>query len=114
MYAEPTRFEHREEVQEASNPLSSSSDDEAVRRARMEPRFRANSNDFRVKIPEFEAKLDLDEFLEWMTIVERIFEYKEVLEDKKVKLVSLKLRKYALLWGTNLCSKRARNHKSRI
>jgi len=29
-----------------------------------------------------------------MQIVERIFELKEILEDNKVKLVALKLRKY--------------------
>jgi len=38
--------------------------------------------------------------LEWLHIVERIFDYKEVPEDKKVKLVALKLRKYASLWWT--------------
>jgi len=114
MYAEPTRSQHREEEEEASNPLSSASDDEPIRRARMEPRFQANSDDFRVEIPECEGKIDPDEFLEWMHTVERMFEYKEVPEDKKVKLVALKLGKYASLWWTNLCSKRSRNHKSKI
>jgi len=33
-----------------------------------------------------------------MEMVERIFEYKEIPEDKKVKLVALKLKKYAPLW----------------
>jgi len=47
---------------------------------------------------EFKGKLDPDEFLEWMQTVERIFEYEEIPEDKKVKLVALKLRKYAPLW----------------
>ena len=70
MYAEPTRSEYREEEQEASNPLSSSSDDELVRRARMEPIFQANSNDFRDEILEFVGKLDPDEFLEWIHTVE--------------------------------------------
>ena len=41
--------------------------------------------------------MDPDDFLEWMQTVERIFEYKKVPEDKKVKLVALKLRKYASL-----------------
>ena len=64
IYAKPTRSEHGEEEQAASNPLSSSSRDEPVRRMRIEPRFQANSNDFRVEILEFEGKSDLDEFLE--------------------------------------------------
>ena len=55
------------------------------------------THNFRVKIPKFEGKLDPDEFLEQMHMVEHIFEYKDVLEDKKVKLVALGLRKYASL-----------------
>ena len=68
-----------------------------MRMARPEPRFQANSNDFRVKIPEFEGELDPEEFLDWLHIVKRVFKYKEVLENKKVKLVALRLRKYASL-----------------
>ena len=41
----------------------------------------------------------------------RIFDYKEVPEDKKVKLVALR---YASLWWTNLCSKRIRERKPKI
>jgi len=64
MYAEPAQFEHGEEEQAASNPLSLSSEDETVRGIRIEPRFQANSNDFGAEIPEFDGKLDPDEFLE--------------------------------------------------
>jgi len=64
MYAEPTRFENGEEEQAASNPSSSSREDEPLKRMRNEPRFQANANDFRVEIPEFEGKLDPDELLE--------------------------------------------------
>ena len=114
MYAEPTQFEHGEEEQAVSNPLSSSNEDEPERRIRMELIFQANSNDFRVEILEFEGKLDPDELLEWMHTVERVFEYKDVPDDKKVKLVALRLRKYASLWWNNLCVKRVRNRKSKI
>ena len=72
-----------------------------------------NSNDFGVDIPQFEGKLDLDEFLEWLHIVERIFEYKDVPEDKKVKVMALRLRKYVSLWWTNLCTKNARRRSRR-
>jgi len=61
-----------------------------------------------------EGKLDLDEFFEWLHTVERIFDYKEVPEDKKVKLVALRLRKYVSLCWTNLCSKRIRERKQKI
>jgi len=63
---------------------------------------------------EFEGKLDPEEFLDWLHTVERIFEYKDVPEDKKVKLVALRLRKYASLWWTNLCAKLIRERKTKI
>jgi len=49
-----------------------------------------------------------------MHIVKHIFEYNDVLEDNKVNLVALRLRKYATLWWTNLCAKRVRNQKRKI
>jgi len=55
-----------------------------------------------VDIPEFEGQLDPDHFLDWLQIVERVFEYKDISDDKKVKLVALKLRKYASIWWANL------------
>jgi len=65
IHAEPTRFDHREEEEEAiSHRLSSSSENEPFRGTRRERRPQANSNDFRVEIPEFQSKLDPDEFLE--------------------------------------------------
>ena len=44
--------------------------------ARPEPQFQANNSDFKVEIPEFEGKLDQEEFLDWLHTVERLFEYK--------------------------------------
>jgi len=51
----------------------------------------SNSNDFRVDILDFQGKLDPEEFLDWLSAVERVLNYKVVLEDKKFKLVVLKL-----------------------
>ena len=49
-----------------------------------------------------------------MDTVERIFEFKDVPNDKKVKLLALRLRKYACLWWTNLWAKSVRCRKSKI
>jgi len=76
--------------------------------------MQANSNDFRVEIPEYEGKLDPEDFLDWLHTVERLFEFKDVPKEKKVKLVALRLRKYASLWWTNLCAKRVRERKAKI
>ena len=47
-------------------------------------------------------------------MVARIFDYEEITIEKKVKLVAFKIRKYASLWWTNLCTKRVRNRKEKI
>ena len=99
-----------ESEEEANNYRVHSSDEEAPRRRRQGN----NLGDFRVEIPEFEGELDPDHFLDWLQTIERIFEYKEVPEENKVKLVALKLRKYASIWWANLMAKRARNGKGKI
>ena len=78
------------------------------------PPISINLNDFRLDIPEFKCKLDPEEFLDRHSTVKRVFEYKDVPQDKKVKLVALKLQKYASLWWINLCAKRIKNRKEKI
>ena len=67
-----------------------------------------------IEIPEFEGRIDPDEFLKWLQAVERVFEFKEIPEDKKVKNVALKLRSFASLWWTHLLAKRVRQGKKKI
>jgi len=63
--------------------------------------------DFKVEIRKFEYQVNLDEFIDWMNTVKRVFEYKDVSDDKKVKLVALKLCKYVSNWWSNVLFKRA-------
>ena len=91
-----TEYGHEEE---ASNAYSE--EDVPFERTPRRTRSTFNSNEFKVEIPEFEGKLDPDEFIEWLQTVERIFEFKEIPEDKKVKIVALRLRKYACLLYTS-------------
>ena len=91
--------EPRRQEQVFGHEVDSSSEDEPTRMSRAEPQMQANTNGFKVEIPEFAGKLDPEEFVDWMHTVERVFEYKDVQEDKKVKLVALRLRKYASLGG---------------
>ncbi|VFQ66143.1 unnamed protein product [Cuscuta campestris] len=70
-----------------------------------------SSSDFKVDIPIFEGKNDLDEFPEWQETVERVFDFKEVSDEKKVKIVALKFRKYASTWWSNIKTKRNRDEK---
>ena len=45
---------------------------------RAEPWMQANANGFKVEILKFEGELDCEEFLDWLHIVDRVFEYKDV------------------------------------
>jgi len=87
---------------------------EPRRTPRREWRAPSNSNDFRVDIPEFEGKLDPDEFLECLHIVERIFKYKHVPEDDKVKLVALRLRNMLHYGGLMFVTKGLENESQRF
>ena len=89
--------EQRAREQVCNHDIDSSSEEEVPRMVRGEPRNEAKNNDFRVEVPEFEGKLDPEEFINWLHTVKRIFEYKDTPDDKKVKLVALRLRKYASL-----------------
>ncbi|VFQ90318.1 unnamed protein product [Cuscuta campestris] len=70
-----------------------------------------SSSDFKVEIPTFDGKDDPDYFIKWLETIERVFDYTEVLEDRKVKLVALKFRGYASTWWTNTTTKRKREGK---
>ena len=68
-----------------SNPVGDSSEDDCARRPRRHRRPKERSyHDFKDDIPEFDGQLDLDLFLDWLQIAERVFELKDILEDKKV------------------------------
>ena len=86
-----------------------------ARRPRRPPPLQDRSHhDFKVDIPEFEGQLDPEIFLDWLQTVERVFEFKDIPDDRKVKLVALKLRKYASIWWSNVVSKRVRVGKGKI
>ncbi|GJS90944.1 putative unclassified retrotransposon protein [Tanacetum coccineum] len=51
---------------------------------------------------------------EWIRTLERYYDYKETTDDNKVKIVALKLRKYASTWWSNVCLKRERMGKEKI
>ena len=55
-----------------------------------------------------------EEFLHWLNTVDEIFEYHGTLEYRKVKLVALKFRKYALIWWENLKKQREKVGKRLI
>lgn len=71
-------------------------------------------DNIKVDIPEFEGRMHGDDFIDWLNTVERIFDYKNVADDRKVKLVAIKLKKHASIWWEHLKKQRAREGKQRI
>ena len=53
----------------------------------------------RIELPEFDGRAQPDEFIDWLHTVERVFDLRDIPDKDKVKLVAIKLKKYAsLLW----------------
>ena len=46
--------------------------------------------------------------------MERVFDYMDMPDDKKVKLIALKVRKYISTWWDNVLHKRAKKGKGKI
>jgi len=81
-----------------SNPIGDSGEDKYGRRSRRHHRNKEMTyHDFKVDILEFEGQLDPDLFLDWLQTIKRVFEFKDISDEKKVKLIALKLGKYASL-----------------
>ena len=49
----------------------------------------------KLDIPEFDGRIDTYEFLNWLSMVEHVFEYYDPPERKKVKLVAIMMHKSA-------------------
>ncbi|KAE8661446.1 hypothetical protein F3Y22_tig00113725pilonHSYRG00321 [Hibiscus syriacus] len=69
---------------------------------------------FRVDLPEFFGTLQAEGFVDWINEVEHIFEYKEVPDRVKVKLIAIKLKGRASAWWEQLRRSRERQGKAKI
>ncbi|KAL5797091.1 hypothetical protein ACOSQ2_001911 [Xanthoceras sorbifolium] len=67
-----------------------------------------------LNVPSFDGLLGIEEFLDWLNEVEALFDYMEIAEDKKVKLIACKLKGGASAWWRQVRSWRVRQNKSKI
>lgn len=68
----------------------------------------------KVDIPEFDGRLHPDDFIDWLSTIERVFDLKDIPDNFKVKLVAIKLRKNALLWWDHMKKKRIQEGRSKV
>ncbi|KAK1306353.1 hypothetical protein QJS10_CPA10g01096 [Acorus calamus] len=80
------------------------------------PQAANRTRDFWVKVdlPEFNGQLHIEDFLDWLAAVERFFDYREVPDAKKTKLVAIKLKGGASAWWEQLQLSRTRMGKRPI
>ena len=52
----------------------------------------------KMDLPNFNDQLQIKGFLNWLAIMERFFDYMEIIEDKKMKLVAYRLMGGAFAW----------------
>ncbi|GJU47499.1 hypothetical protein Tco_1204765, partial [Tanacetum coccineum] len=67
----------------------------------------------KVEIPDFSGTLKAEEFIDWLNTVERVFEFKDTPENRKVKCVAIKLKGRASAWWEQLQLMRERRGKQK-
>ncbi|GJY43103.1 RNA-directed DNA polymerase [Tanacetum coccineum] len=68
----------------------------------------------KIKIPEFTGKVHPDDFIDWLSTVERVFDVRDIPDKLKVKLVAIKLRQHASLWWDHVNKRRRIKGKSKV
>ena len=68
----------------------------------------------KIEIPQFKGGMIAEEFLDWLSNVEENFDFKEVPEHRRVKLVTTRLRGKAMAWWQQTKLTRERMGKSKI
>ncbi|PWA37494.1 reverse transcriptase domain-containing protein [Artemisia annua] len=68
----------------------------------------------KIEIPEFTGKVHPDDFIDWLSTVERVFDVRDIPDKLKVKLVAIKLRQHASLWWDHINKRRRIEGKAKV
>ncbi|KAJ8632310.1 hypothetical protein MRB53_025646 [Persea americana] len=68
----------------------------------------------KVNLPKFSGNLSPGEFLDWLSATEKFFEWKDLSDSKRVKLVPTRLRGLASTWWDQVQEARMRKEKEKI
>ncbi|KAG6415636.1 hypothetical protein SASPL_123049 [Salvia splendens] len=77
---------------------------------------RKGASEFRLKIdiPSFDGTLNIEDFLDWVTDVDRFFEHVEVLNEKRAAMVACRLKSVAAAWWDMQLRDRELQGKARV
>ena len=72
-----------------------------------------DGGDFRLKvdIPYFNGNLNIEDFIDWITDIDKFFDYMGVSEENKVRLVTCRLKGGVSAWWERLQNRRIRERK---
>ena len=64
-----------------------------------------------VELPSFNGNVSIEEYLDWVSDVEKFFDYMGIADDKQVCLVAYKLKGGASAWWDHVQLNRTREQK---
>jgi hypothetical protein len=68
----------------------------------------------KMEVPMYEGNLNVDELMDWISAMDKYFEYENVADEKKVKFVVTRMKGHALLWWDGVQAERKNKGKTRI
>jgi hypothetical protein len=68
----------------------------------------------KMEVPMYEGNLNVEELLDWISSLDKYFDYEEIDDEKKVKHVVTRLKGHATLWWDELQADRRSKGKSKI
>ena len=66
------------------------------------------------KVICYDGKMDINVVLDWLSDIEKFFDYENTLDNRKVKIAITKLKGHASLWWEHLQTNRQRRRKEKI
>ena len=82
---------------------------------RYEPRYKQKwEGNVKIDMLEFSGGLDPNDFTDWLNHVERVFEYHDIPNHMKVKIVSIKLTGRASVWWKQIRIQRTQLEKTKV
>nr|GEX76730.1 reverse transcriptase domain-containing protein [Tanacetum cinerariifolium] len=68
----------------------------------------------KIEIYEFTCKVHPDDFIDWLSMAEWVFDVRDIPDKLKAKLVAIKLRQHASLWWDHVNKRRRIKWKSKV